>query len=204
MSSVPVVWTHSHGGATGSLTPSTEVASSQSLCASSGRIVAVSAPGAFAVDLFDAHDVADLSNVLGSGRCKMRFIASFPLADIADAVAVHALCFLQGGLLMIAGVCSRGAGALAGPLPSFFPPCSSVGCRLLQPELHPLPTSPQSRSSLSPSLPSLFLSHPGPRTPTCTLAYQCSTRTACPLPPRWAPSTRGPPWAARASLGLGR
>ena len=167
MSSVPVVWTHSHGGATGSLTPSTEVASAQSLCASSGRIVAVSAPGAFAVDLFDAHDVADLSNVLGSGRCKMRFIASFPLADIADAVAVHALCFLQGGLLMIAGVCSRGAGARGGPSPFLSSAArSSVGCRLLQSGLHPLPTSPL---FFAPSLPlslSPFLSHPGPRAPT--------------------------------------
>ena len=113
--SVPVVWTHSYHGAGASLPPS-EAASRQSLLAASGRLLAVCTPGALAVDLLDASAVADLSGVAGPGRCKARFIASFPVLDIADAVAVHALCFLRGGLLALAGSCSRGAGANLGAL----------------------------------------------------------------------------------------
>jgi hypothetical protein len=112
--SVPVVWQHSyHGAGAAALAPS-QAASRQSLIAASGRLLAVCSPGALAVDLFDACDAADLSGVLGPGRCKLRFLASFPLLDISDAVAVQALCFLRGGLLALAGTCSRGAGAWGG------------------------------------------------------------------------------------------
>ncbi len=107
---MPVVWQHSYNG-TGSLLPSSESLTRQSLLATCGRLVAVCSPGALAVDLFDASDCADLSSVLGAGRCKLHFVASFPLTDVADPVAAQALCFLRGGLLAVTGICSRGAGA---------------------------------------------------------------------------------------------
>ncbi len=83
----------------------------QPLLAACGRLVVVAVPGAPAVDVFDAADVAELSAVLGPGAAKMRFVASFAVSDIAAPVSVEAVVFLRGGLLAVAGVCSRGAGA---------------------------------------------------------------------------------------------
>jgi hypothetical protein len=77
--------------------------------AAAGRIIAVAAGET--VELFDAGDVADVSAVLGPGAIRIRFIASFAVVDIADAVTVSALAFLRGGLLAVAGVCARGTGA---------------------------------------------------------------------------------------------
>ena len=150
MSSVPVVWQHGYLG-TGSLLPASEACQQQSLLAASGRVLAVA--GALAVDLFDTSDVADLSGVLGPGRCKMHFIASFPVMDIADPVAVRSLCFLRGGLLALAGTCSRGAGARASP----SRPCARA-----------------QRKRLTPPPPPTRSTRPTP---------QSSTPTACPLPP---------------------
>ena len=109
MLALPTVYSHAvHATAAH---PLSEAAAPHSLLAASGRLVALCAPGAQAVDLFDAADVAELSAVLGPGRCKLRFIASFPVSDISDAVSVHALTFLRGGALALAGTCARGAGA---------------------------------------------------------------------------------------------
>ena len=110
---MPTVVHHAMGGVnvgSGALAVS-EAGSRQGLIAACGRIVAVALPGASSIDLFDSADVAELSAVLGAGASKMRFIASFPVSDIADPVAIHALVFLRGGLLAIAGVCSRGSSA---------------------------------------------------------------------------------------------
>ena len=110
MAGLPSVYTHQ-------LTDSPPYAPTphpHSLLAAHGRLVALCAPGAAAIDLFDAGAAAELSAALGPGRCKLRFVASLAVTDIADAVAVHALVFLRGGALAVAGVCARGAGA-------FFP-----------------------------------------------------------------------------------
>lgn len=109
---MPTVIHHSMGGGVRGLHAVSEAGSRQPLIGVCGRIVAVAAPGASSIDLFDAADVSELSAVLGAGAVKMRFIASFPVSDIADAISVHALVFLRGGLLVVGGVCSRGSGAL--------------------------------------------------------------------------------------------
>jgi hypothetical protein len=110
---MPTVVHHAVGGVTGGsgTLAASEAGSRQGLIAACGRIVAVALPGASSIDLFDSADVAELSAVLGAGASKMRFIASFPVSDIADPVAIQALVFLRGGLLAIAGVCSRGSSA---------------------------------------------------------------------------------------------
>ena len=118
--SLPSVYSHPIHGA--SAHPLCETASPQSLLSACGRLVALCSPGAQSVDLFDAGDVAELSSVLGPGRCKLRFLASFPVADIADAVAVHALAFLRGGALALAGTCARGAGACVAAVAGAHPP----------------------------------------------------------------------------------
>jgi hypothetical protein len=89
---------------------SAEAGARQPLLAACGRLVVVAAPGAPSIDVFDAADVAELSDVLGAGAAKMRFIAAFPVSDISAPVSVNAICFLRGGLLAVAGVCTRGAG----------------------------------------------------------------------------------------------
>ena len=109
---MPTVIHHSMGGGVRGLHAVSEAGSRQPLIGVCGRVVAVAAPGASSIDLFDAADVSELSAVLGAGAVKMRFIASFPVSDIADAISVHALVFLRGGLLVVGGVCSRGSRAL--------------------------------------------------------------------------------------------
>ena len=101
----------SHHALHGSFVSSpSEAATRPSLLSACGRLVAVCAPGGPAVDLYDAHDVAELSSVLGPGSCKLRFVASFPVTDIADPVALQSIAFLRGGVLALVGVCSRGCG----------------------------------------------------------------------------------------------
>jgi len=80
-----------------------------SLLAACGRLVCVAQHAH--VDVYDAHDANEMSAVLGAGSCKLRFLCSFPVADIADAVSISALAFLRGGLLAVAGTCARGTGA---------------------------------------------------------------------------------------------
>jgi len=73
-----------------------------------GRLVCVAQ--ASHVDVYDAHDAHDTSDMFGAGSCKLRFVCAFPVVDISDAVAVGALLFLRGGLLALAGQCTRGTG----------------------------------------------------------------------------------------------
>lgn len=87
---------------------STSSAGHGSLLASCGRLVCVAMNTH--VDVYDAHDVSEMSAVLGAGACKMRFICSFPVTDISDPVRVSSIAFLRGGLLAIAGSCIRGTG----------------------------------------------------------------------------------------------
>ncbi len=87
---------------------STSSAGHGSLLASCGRLVCVAMNTH--VDVYDAHDVSEMSAVLGAGACKMRFICSFPVTDISDPVRVSSIAFLRGGLLATAGSCIRGTG----------------------------------------------------------------------------------------------
>ena len=79
----------------------------QSLLAASGRLAVVAS--ASGLDVYDALAVADLGASLGAGTAKLRFLASFPMVDIEDRVAVTAVAFLRGGLLAVGGTAGRGA-----------------------------------------------------------------------------------------------
>ena len=106
------VVTHAlHGGLA---VPLSTALTGGSLLAAAGRVVAVAPLGSASVDLYDAHDVAELSAVLGPGSVRLRFLASFAVTDVVQPVTVHALAFLRGGLLAVTGVCARGAGAWRG------------------------------------------------------------------------------------------
>jgi hypothetical protein len=99
----------------GQLSASADVATRRgALVSSCGRLVAVGSGEH--VHLYDAHDASDFSDVLGAGSCKLRFLCSFPVTDIASAVTVHALHFLKGGHLVLSGACDKGTGASL-PLP---------------------------------------------------------------------------------------
>jgi len=88
--------------------PSTSCAGHGSLLSSCGRIVCVAMHTH--IDVYDTHDVSEMSAVLGPGSCKMRFICSFPVTDISDPVRISSVIFLRGGLLALAGSCVRGTG----------------------------------------------------------------------------------------------
>ena len=110
--STPVVYRHQHHTTPRPLLSPGEACTRQSTLSVCGRLLALCTPGSQTLDLYDTHDVCDMSSILGPGRFKLRFIASFPVCDITDPVAVHAVCFLKGGLLAITGLCGKGAGAL--------------------------------------------------------------------------------------------
>ena len=95
---------HGHGP----LAPSFASSFSTSLLSACGRIVA--AAHGTRVELFDSHDVSELSRVFGAGACKMRFLCAISVTDISDPVTVQAVHFLRGGHLAVAGVCKKGTG----------------------------------------------------------------------------------------------
>jgi hypothetical protein len=80
----------------------------QGLLAAYGRIVAVANAGH--IDVYDAGEVVEMTSVLGAGTCKFRFISSFSVSDIQASVDISSVCFLRGGLLAVAGLCTRGVG----------------------------------------------------------------------------------------------